>query len=132
MTKYYYTCPIKAGYMAEYFGVKMSYLFCDADSWQEYKSTERMRAFKLKDYFSDSRATLDGKIWVDEEWNSFFEPKEGDKGEERNLHSIEPCYFGGKYWAYENEVFQKPPHQQRVNIIMRDGEQFFMPEVEND
>jgi hypothetical protein len=61
-----------------------------------------------------------------------FDPKTADKGIEKNLHSQDLCFYGGKYWAYENEEMQTTPNQARPKIIMRDNKQFFMPEVEND
>ena len=80
----------------------------------------------------ENRTRFNDKIYAIEESESIFEPLQGDIGIERNLHSIETCYFGGRYWAYENEELQTKPHQQRVKIIYRDGREFFMPEVEND
>jgi hypothetical protein len=73
-----------------------------------------------------------GRIYVAPESEHIFEPKEGDKGIERKLHSQDLCFYGGKYWAYENEEMQKIPHQARVAIIMRDNQQFFEAEVENE
>lgn len=141
MTKYHYTCPIKAAYMAEYFGVEMSYLFCNADSWQEYKSDERMGAFKIEDYFSESRATLDGRIWVDEEWNSFFQPRKSDIVFYKDNLGLWLGDSVRKHWAkegigelydYQYNMIQEKVEKSLVKIIMRDGKQFFMPEVEND
>lgn len=127
MARLYYTCPIKAAYMSEYFGVEMSYLFCDADSWQEYKSTERLGAFEIDKYFSEDRATLDGRIWVSDEWNDFFEPKEDDVFSYKMFGQIKtyilPEHQDGKEWAKECS---------EIKVIMRDNKQFFMPEGEDE
>jgi len=126
MTRYYYTCPIKAAYMAEYFGLEMSYLFCDADCWQEYKSTERMGAFEIDKYFNEDRATLDGRIWVSDEWNDFFKHKWGDI-----LHYE---FMGGSATHLVPQVpnIHWSKDCRNMQIIFRDNKAFFMPEVEND
>ena len=71
---------------------------------------------------------LKSKIYAALQSEHIFKPSQADIGIERNLHSTETCYFGGKYWAYENEELQIKPNQQRVKIIYRDGKGFFMPE----
>ena len=125
--QFYYDCPIKAAYMVETFGLKMYNLFCDADSWQEYRSSERMGEFRIEEYFSESRANLDGKIWVDEKWNDFFEPKEGDIFSYKMFGQIKtyilPEHQDGKEWAKECS---------EIKIIMRDNKQFFMPEGKDE
>ena len=116
--KYYYDCPIKALYMHIEFGVKFDteiQISADLSSDNDFKNM-----------------TPDiTKIYVKPESEHIFELKEGDLGIERNLHAIEPCYFSGTYWFYENEGIKTNPHQQRVNIIYRNGEHFFNPKEEN-
>lgn len=132
MTRYYYDCPIKAAYMAEYFGVEMSYLFCNADSWQEYKSTERMGAFEIEKYFDESRATLCDRIWISDEWNDFFEPKNNDLAQFTRDDGISTiAQYDEVKKAFINGNF-RILKKYNPKIIMRNGKQFFMPEVEND
>lgn len=134
--------------MAEYFGVEMSYLFCDADSWQEYKSTERMGAFEIDKYFSESRATLDGRIWVSDEWNDFFNYRMGDVlrisgngrdySEDTGIDDIDDnktpfnIEFDNLVIVGKDELdYPQILTRSEQKIIMRDNKIFFMPEVEN-
>ena len=148
MPKYYYTCPIKALYMMKEFGVEFEtyhqskidgrpFFFKKFnDMWVNNVNIDdgdgSVRLVDLLYCKDESKTRVNDKIYVSKESEHIFEPKEGDIGIERNLHSVDTCYFGGKYWAYENEERRSTPHQQRVKIILREGKQFFMPEVEND
>lgn len=138
MTRYYYTCPIKALYMMKEFGVEFEIENEDFededDGFTEPYFDYRLWEIESPETINSLLDVLDcnGKIYVQSGNEHIFEPKEGDIGIERNLHSVDTCYFGGKYWAYENEERRSTPHQQRVKIILREGKQFFMPEVEND
>ena len=128
--KYYYDCPIQALYMMKEFGVNLK---CENESSSYYYSfgkamLDHIRREVLKDTTWEKNL---GKIYVAPESEHIFEPKEGDLGIERNLHTIEPCYFSGTYWFYENERVKTNPHQQRVNIIYRNGKHFFNPKEEN-
>lgn len=158
MTRYYYTCPIKASYMAKEFGVRI-YLDIAKKSGKSISSIQYpievpnlgTNRFQLKIFAKTDGSNendfewedtgeqeyltytdAEDKLYVAPESENIFELEQGDIGIERNLHSTETCYFGGKYWAYQNEELQTKPHQQRVKIIYRDGKEFFMPEVEND
>lgn len=138
MTRYYYTCPIKVLYMMKNFGVEFEIPNEDFedndDGFAEPYFDFRLWEIESPETINTLLDVLDcgGRIYVALESEAIFEPKEGDIGIERNLHSVDTCYFGGKYWAYENEERRSTPHQQRVKIILREGKQFFMPEVEND
>ena len=123
-TTSYYDCLIKALYMNKEFGVKF------------YTAFKSDFLDKELGFCADIRGiynvlSSDNKIYVEPESEHIFEPKEGDFGIERNLHTIEPCYFSGTYWFYENERVKTNPHQQRVNIIYRNGKHFFNPKEEN-
>ena len=132
--KYFYDCPIKALYMNKEFGVKFYTTF-------KNDFFEKKLSFHLnfRDIYNAliqllgacNASSSDYKIYVAPESEHIFEPKEGDIGIERNLHSIETCNFGGKYWAYENQELQTNPHQQRVETIYRNGIHFFNPKEEN-
>ena len=118
--KYYYDCSIQALYMHINFGVKFgTELKIIADLKTDPNDYKNMTPDITKIY-----------VLLESE-HIFFEPKEGDIGIERTLHSIETCNFGGKYWAYENQELRTNPHQQRVKTIYRDGKLFFNPKEEN-
>ena len=127
--KYYYDCVIKALYMKEEFGVK----FSEAHGANHADKYFQINETQLCDFATGAIEDFRGieQIYVAPESEHIFEPKECDLGIERNLHTIEPCYFSGTYWFYENERIKTNPHQQRVNIIYRNGKHFFNPKEEN-
>ena len=127
--KYYYDCWIQALYMMKEFDVNFftkGHLDIESDFLEE----ELGFHLNIRDIYG-KLANNNTKIYVAPESEHIFEPKEGDLGIERNLHSMEPCYFSGTYWFYENERVKTNPHQQRVNIIYRNGKHFFNPKEEN-
>ena len=113
--KYYYDCPIKALYMMKEFGVKF-YTAGFKDVESDFLDKELGFHLNIRDIYG-KLANDNTKIYVAPESEHIFEPKTGDLGIERNLHSMEPCYFSGTYWFYENDVLNTRPHQQMVNII---------------
>ena len=117
--KYFYDCSIQAIYMHINFGVKFG---------TEVKLIADLTT-DPNDYKNMTPEIT--KIYVLAESEHIFQPREGDIGIERNLHSIETCNFGGKYWAYENQELRLNPHQHRVKTIYRDGKHFFNPKEEN-
>jgi len=132
----YFTCRIKALYMMKEFGVKFEWrqkVKASAyDIFHDWGKTELHSGHTVDDFISDEVNYGSDAIYVALESEHIFEPNEGDKGIERNLSSQDLCFYGGKYWAYENEEMQKTPHQARVAIIMRANKQFFEAEVENE
>ena len=127
--KYYYDCPIKALYMMKEFGVKFSEAHGTNHADKFFQINERELCDFATGVIEDFRGIE--QIYVAPESEHIFEPKTGDLGIERNLHSMEPCYFSGTYWFYENDVLNTRPHQQMVNIIYRNGKHFFNPKEEN-
>ena len=116
--KYYYDWPIQALYMHVNFGVKFSIkVYLEAELWTD------------NDFKNMTPDTT--KIYVKPESEHIFEPKKGDLGIERNLHTLEPCFFGGTYWFYDNDYLEIKPHPQKVDIIYRNGKHFFNPKQEN-
>ena len=113
--KYYYDCPIKALYMMKEFGVN----FSEAHGTNHADQFFQINESELCDFATGVIEDFRGieQIYVATESEHIFEPKEGDFGIEKNLHSMEPCYFSGTYWFYENDVLNTRPHQQMVNII---------------
>ena len=128
--KYYYDCPIQALYMNKEFGVQF-YI-----SYKNDFSDKKLSFYvDIKNIYNVLIQLLGicniYKIYVAPESEHIFEPKEGDLGIERNLHTLEPCFFGGTYWFYDNDYLEIKPHPQKVNIIYRNGKHFFNPKEEN-
>ena len=100
----YFTDPIKALYMMQEFGVKIS----------------REDIFSILCAIRDNRVDL--KFYVTKESESIFEPIKGDKmwiNLEKAGEKIYTFSKGALYW-------------RNAKIIMRNGKHFFMPEVEDD
>ena len=128
--KYYYDCPIQALYMNKEFGVQF-YI-----SYKNDFSDKKLSFYvDIKNIYNVLIQLLGicniYKIYVAPESEHIFEPEEGDLGIERNLHTLEPCFFGGTYWFYDNDYLEIKPHPQKVDIIYRNGKNFFMPKEEN-
>ena len=127
--KYYYDCWIQALYMMREFDVKFftkGFLNIESDFLEMelgYHLTIRDIYGKLANDYT--------KIYVAPESEHIFEPKKGDLGIERNLHTLEPCFFGGTYWFYDNDYLEIKPRPQKVDIIYRNGKHFFNPKEEN-
>ena len=127
--KYYYDCPIQALYMMREFRVKFSQAHGSnhADKYYQIDETE------LCNFATGAIEDFRGieQIYVAPESEHIFEPKEGDLGIERNLHTLEPCFFGGTYWFYDNDYLEIKPRPQKVDIIYRNNKHFFNPKEEN-
>lgn len=127
--KYYYDCPIQALYMNKEFGVQfyISYKNDFSDKILSFHVDIKNIYNVLIQLLGIYHQTLsDNKIYVAPESEHIFEPKEGDLGIE-----IEPCFFGGTYWFYDNDYLEIKPHPQKVDIIYRNNKHFFMPKEEN-
>ena len=132
--KYYYDCPIQALYMNKEFGVQfyISYKNDFSDKKLSFHVDIKNLYNVLIQLLGIYNQKLSGyKIYVTPESEHIFEPKEGDLGIERNLHTLEPCFFGGTYWFYDNDYLETKPHPQKVDIIYRNGKHFFNPKEEN-
>ena len=116
--KYYYNCPIQALYMHIEFGVK-------------FDTEIKLSVDLSNDNYLKNMTPAITKIYVAPESEHIFEPKKGDLGIERNLHTLEPCFSGGTYWFYDNDYLEIKPHPQKVDIIYRNNKHFFNPKEEN-
>ena len=130
--KYYYDCPIQALYMMREFDVKFLHWI-----YPSIHKTE-MELLPVGIYYLENiipyfnyKYAFEHRFIVAPESEHIFEPKEGDLGIERNLHTLEPCFFGGTYWFYDNDYLEIKPHPQKVDIIYRNGKHFFNPKEEN-
>lgn len=138
MTRYYYTCPIKALYMIKEFGVEFEIVNEDEEDEDEAQPYFDFRCWEIEspETINTLLDVLDcgGRIYVKYESAYIFEPKEGDIGfcNLDNIYGgtrIAPISFdlgGWKATGHMWEVAKNP------KIIFRDNKQFFMPEVEND
>lgn len=124
MTKrIYYTCPIKAIYMAKEFGVKFT------NDGQIIEEIENIWQFGKKEGYSN--------FYVAKESESLFKLKEGDLC--KNIYDDdmgELCMIEGHGLAIPvadgNEGGWMVVDISEVEILKRNNEHFFMPEVEND
>ena len=130
--KYYYDCPIQALYMQKEFGVKFLHWI-----YPSIHKTE-MELLPVGIYYLENiipyfnyKYAFEHRFIVAPESEHIFEPKEGDLGIERSLHTLEPCFFGGTYWFYDNDYLEIKPRPQKVDIIYRNGKHFFNPKEEN-
>ena len=117
--KYYYDCPIQALYMNIEFGVK-----CDTEI--------KLSVDLSNDNYLKNMTPAITKIYVAQESEHIFEPKEGDIGQmkaegarffvkysERSKEWKE--WHGGGYYSDKNGS----------DIIYRNGKHFFNPKEEN-
>ena len=155
MSRLFYTCPIKAAYMAKEFGVKL-HLDIKKKDGKSISSIEHkieipnlgINRFKQivrprtdgsdeadlewvdtgeQDYLSYTSGNE--KIFVAKESEHIFEPKEGDFGIDK---TGDICEFGVSEWIAYNEFRSNNPKNHNPKIIIREGKEFFMPEVENE
>lgn len=134
MKKKYYNCPIQALYMNKEFNVQfyISYKNDFSDKKLSFHvDIENIYNVLIQLLGIYNQKLSNNKIYVAPESEHIFEPKEGDLGIERNLHTLEPCFFGGTYWFYDNDYLEIKPHPQKVDIIYRNGKHFFNPKEEN-
>ena len=111
MSRYYYTCPIKALYMHTYFGVKFGS--------EKTGGAELTLIANLGEINSITNYTPSyKKIYVAKESEKIFKFKKTDL-----------VKYGFGSVGFYNEISQK---HAITEIIYRNGKQFFMPEVEND
>ena len=130
--KYYYDCPIQALYMMREFDVKFLHWI-----YPSIHKTE-MELLPVGIYYLENiipyfnyKYAFEHRFIVAPESEHIFEPKKGDLGIERNLHTLEPCFFSETYWFYDNDYLEIKPHPQKVDIIYRNGKNFFNPKEEN-
>jgi len=141
MTRYYYTCPIKALYMMKEFGVELyiegkQLSSCNLSTGEVDKNEKIIQIDFEEEYldqilgsFGEIR-NLESKIYVKVGSGSIFEPKPYDL---RIDNSGDACEFQDCHeWIAYNEFRSNNPKNHNPKIIMREGKQFFMPEVEND
>lgn len=143
MTRYYYTCPIKALYMMKEFGVEFEIenedFEDDDDGFAEPYFDYRLWEIESPETISSLLDVLDcnGRIYIQSESEHIFKPKERDLAKEVDgdncgeLMVLEghglaiPCQDGesGGWYVFDNS---------EIEILKRDNKQFFMPEVQND
>ena len=115
MTKYYYTCPIKAAYMAKEFGIIIGMIVGSSEIIRCSKDWENVVNYRC------------GNMYVAPESKHIFEPEAGDIFSYKMFGKVAtyilPENQDGKEWVKE---------ANEIQIIMRAGKQFFMPEVEKE
>lgn len=131
MTRYYYTCPIKAAYMAEYHGFDFEAIDYKTDI-SEPLSTKELLDFDY--YLASQTYPKENKIWLKKGSQYLIEPKKGDYILLPDIESFVVVDEVKKVFDNGNieTVSYQRPFEKGKRIIMRDGKEFFMPEVEND
>ena len=142
MTRLYYTCPIKALYMAKEFGVK-TYMEAKIISSCNLTTGEITKGgvdiFSFEEYFDDilgndleALNNNDIKIYVATESEHIFKPINNDLAQFTRDDGISTiAQYDQVKKAFINGNF-RILKKYNLKIIMRDNKQFFMPEVEND
>jgi hypothetical protein len=133
--KYYYTDAIVALYMMKEFGVEFEtkhqsefngkYFFRGLGRlWVDNIdiSDDSVRICSLLYLENNDKTCVNNKLYVVEESEHIFEPKEGDKDENG-------LFFDGRHWT-DGVSYAISSEQSKTSF--RFGKQFFMPEVEND
>lgn len=126
MTKrMYYTCPIKALYMQEEFGVQFEDF--DEDGYDFMDLIDKACESEL----------VSGQIYVAKESEFLFKIKEGDLIKENDgevtgfVCSLSP-YEDRFAISIDDEGGTDMFTSSHVKIIMRDNEHFFNPEIESN
>lgn len=104
MTRYYYTCPIKAAYMAKYYGMRF------VDCSKEYDISDFVR-LDYGDVYDD----LDEKFYIHPDSLHLLEPVAGDL-------LIGPNNKVAMFYMGDTEPSDK------CKIILRNGMVFMWPE----
>lgn len=131
MTRYFYTCPIKAAYMAEYHDFDFEAI--------DYKTdiSEPLDAKELLDfdyYLACQQYPKENKIYLKKGSEYLIQPKKGDYILLPDIEGFVVVDEVKKVFDNGNieTVSYQRPFEKGKRIIMREGKEFFMPEVEND
>lgn len=126
--RYFYSCPIKAAYMAQEFKVKFIHRFTQkgfgkvSGPWEKERTLFLSNAERIFNRFWHKKKV---KIYVCKESEAIFEPKEGDYDDHGNVF----MNLGGKsLWR----GLMNMNGIEKSKIIMRDNKQFFSPLEENE
>lgn len=126
MKKYFYSDPIKALYMMKEFGVK-----CEANCDELEESYDfdgwGVDVETISDLLEIFAENYPEEIFVKTECKSIFEPKKGDQGRYQTRLGVSYVHFNGEQW-----VGHAVNVKEKLEIIMRDGKHFFMPEEKNE
>jgi len=130
----YFTCPIKAIYMAREFGVKFI-----------LEDEEQLRSFlgvglsEEKETFEE-KLRIKSKYFIAKESEHIFQPKEEDLDADGfSFTKVMPVvnhmtgkidYYTDACWLVKIEEFTRS--KEKSKTIFRDNKQFFMAEVENE
>jgi hypothetical protein len=138
MTKrLYFTCPIKALYMAKEFGVK----FCRFMTYKDnpkviYDSSDEITTNDPQDYMYRLLEYLMLKnVSVDPESEHIFEPTHEDQGIIIGRSEMVLVYYYKindiRKWYTIDEI-ERVEKGEKCEIVLRNGKQFFAAEVEED
>ncbi len=138
MSKYYYNDPLKAAWMMQEFDFKFFALHSD-EQMSEYDLQENERKFDWLECCSMDFGTeiisieeafgfiksASGKIYIHPDCHEMLKPQDGDIGSDGDS----PARFERGAWRSDEYIDMGV---DTYAIIQRNGNAFFMPEVEND
>lgn len=122
MTKYYYDCPIKAAYMAKYFGVKLQILVANESECQLYSW-----------FYNMALPSGAGKnLYIHPNSLHILEPQVGDLIKEYGAplyRYLDGKLSNGDFTAYKNKYDIK--FDEVARIVERNNIPFIYPEIED-
>ena len=139
----YFTCPIKAAYMAEYHGLDFEAIDYRTDICEPVETKELL---DFDYYLVCQRYPSKNKIYLKKGSEFIIDATKGDLINYKSrsgknqitanyLESFLDCE-GILKWRLQSQGMNSPKiykiDARKFSIIMRDNKQFFMPEVEND
>lgn len=119
MTRYYYTCPIKAAYMAKEFGVRYNVKVKGGSEWVTFRPYD----MTVSKYVDQVRTNF----YVAKESEEIFKQKPDDFVWYKRKYS-----FSNVVKINKEESDMTWNEDFEYKIIMRDNKQFFEAEKEND
>lgn len=121
----YYTCPIKALYMMKEFEVKIEQLVNYSELPRKFIDVSIKEMIDdILPYFNP-KYEMQNRLYTKKESEHIFEPK--------HLDYRMSQFDSGGYKSVSMYLMQNGNHQlYKTEIILRNGKQFFSPEVENE
>lgn len=123
MTRYFYTDPLAAAWMAKHFGMRLSLSAFDSDEVKLYNGEVKLLCNTLVVCSTGFVAGLaDGKFYIHPDSVKLLEPQEGDVCEHPMLKN---------YYHIDGEENSRWANDLRMKIIQRNGIAFMWPETDS-
>lgn len=121
VTRYYYTDPLAAAWMAKHFGMKFT-----NDVATDSRCAENMG--KLLSMAMDEEVTIHARFIIHPDSQHLLEPQQWDVLQAADSTAV--SYYDGFYRKDEGFVFHDESAHKSVKIIQRNGLSFMWPESE--